>query len=246
MSTSSIPQDFEALFDLTSNSLVDSLDVSLSGMYDTQQYKIPGFSAVNGGTVSPKDLLMDATTAPPSASFTDMSTPSFESSGYFSHDTSPLFTDADLGPGHEEWESLFPPEPLPLAKPEEPQPSAPVAPAASTTSGPSAAAPSASPKVSQAPSSTGSPRSGRSTTRPSSFGGVRSRHRDKPLPPIVYDVNDPVAVKRARNTEAARKSRARKLELQEAMERRIAELEKLLEESQQREQYWKSIAEAKP
>ena len=99
--------------------------------------------------------------------------------------------------------------------------------------------------VASASSPGASPRSGRSG-RHSSVSGVKARNRDKPLPPIVYDASDPVAVKRARNTEAARKSRARKLELQESMERRIAELEKQLEEARQSEQYWKSIAQAKP
>ncbi|EEP80982.1 cross-pathway control protein A [Uncinocarpus reesii 1704] len=89
-----------------------------------------------------------------------------------------------------------------------------------------------------------SPRNGRSTTRPSSISGVKPRNRDKPLPPIVYDSADPVAAKRARNTEAARKSRARKVEVQEQMERRIAELEKELQKSRQSEAYWRSIAEA--
>lgn len=203
-------------------------------MYDTQQFaKSQTFVS---GTVSPKDLQVD--TAPPSTAFTDLSTPSFESSGYFSNDASPLFADADLGSGHEDWESLFPSDSaaLPEVKPAAPAPAPAPAPAMT---------PQASPMVASASSPGASPRSGRSG-RHSSVSGVKARNRDKPLPPIVYDASDPVAVKRARNTEAARKSRARKLELQESMERRIAELEKQLEEARQSEQYWKSIAQAKP
>ena len=57
------------------------------------------------GTISPKDLMMDSS-VPPSGTFTDLSTPSFESPGNFSQNTSPMFTDMDLA-GHEEWPSLF-------------------------------------------------------------------------------------------------------------------------------------------
>ena len=52
-------------------------------------------------------------------------------------------------------------------------------------------------------------------------------------------------MKRARNTEAARKSRARKLQRTDDLEGRIAELEKSLEESREREQYWKALAQSK-
>lgn len=198
---------------------------------------------VPSGTISPKDLLMDAS-APPSTSFTDLSTPSFESPGYFSQDTSPMFaTDMELGPGHEEWDSLFPPQdglsiPFDAAALEVTEAAPAPAPAAAE---PKVETPCASPMVrnsSRAPS----PGSTRSGTKHSTVAGVNARQR-KPLPPIKYDSGDPVALKRARNTEAARKSRARKLERQEEMERRIAELEKSLEEAQQREQYWKALAE---
>jgi hypothetical protein len=206
--------------------------------------KLVNFTSINDGTtqlpvtVSPKDLMMDSAPAPPSTSFTEMSTPSFGSSGYFSHDTSPLFADAELGPGQEDWESLFP------ADGNSPAPRLDLAPA--TPAAP-LLAPSASPMIANDSSAGESPRSGRNAVRHSSVCGVNAkpRNRDKPLPPITYDTSDPVAVKRARNTEAARKSRARKVELQELQERRIAELEQSLAESRQREAYWKSIAEAK-
>jgi hypothetical protein len=64
---------------------------------------------------------------------------------------------------------------------------------------------------------------------------VNARKRDKPLPPIVVDESDAVALKRARNTAAARKSRAKKVNEREDMEGRIAELEAEVER-------WKSIA----
>ncbi|KKK24042.1 hypothetical protein ARAM_004322 [Aspergillus rambellii] len=187
--------------------------------------------AVPSGTISPKDLMMDAS-APPSTSFTELSTPSFESPGYFSQDTSPMFgTDMDLAPGHEEWDSLFPTHDG-LSMPFDP---AALEIAASITQSEidtADASPSASPNVS------------RGSAKPSTVAGVNARHR-RPLPPIKFDSLDPVAAKRARNTEAARKSRARKLERQGEMERRIAELEKALEESEQREEYWKSLAQSR-
>lgn len=192
------------------------------------------------GTISPKDLLMDAS-APPSTSFTDLSTPSFESPGYFSQDTSPLFaTDMELAPGHEEWDSLFPTQDTFSAMPFD---STALDAATAAASKPQEEeVPMPSPKA-RSPSCAPSPTSSRASIKPSTVAGVNARQR-KPLPPIKFDSCDPVAMKRARNTEAARKSRARKLERQDDMERRIAQLEKSLEESQQREQYWKALAEA--
>jgi len=70
----------------------------------------------------------------------------------------------------------------------------------------------------------------------SSVSGVNSRKRDKPLPPIVVeDPNDTIAMKRARNTLAARKSRQKKMEKVEELEGRIAELE-------QERDHWKDLA----
>jgi hypothetical protein len=230
------------IWDLSTSTFVEDLETTADlAMFSPPQYAQAGFTTVNEqvsihppGTVSPKDLMADPGSAPPSTSFTDMSTPSFESPGYFSHNTSPLFADSDLA--HEDWPPLFPVggDNFPFVNGDD----AHVAPA------PSKPAPSQSPLV-QTDSSSGSPRSGRPSARHSSISGVKSRNREKPLPPIRYDVDDPIAVKRARNTEAARKSRARKVELQGQMEHRIAELEKSLEESRQREQYWKTIAEAR-
>lgn len=216
----------------------------------SQQFMNSGLGAVTdplagppAGTVSPKDLVMDAS-APPSTSFTDLSTPSFDSPGYFSQETSPMFPgDNELAPGHEEWESLFPVNDGFSSTNLDDL-------SAAVSAPPKTVPPPPSPMVRAASSpgqSTGTSRNGSSTstTKHSSISGVGSHRRTKPLPPIKYDPDDPVAVKRARNTEAARKSRARKLERQEEMERRIVELEKLLEESQRREQYWKAVAQSR-
>ncbi|GFF27467.1 cross-pathway control protein A [Aspergillus udagawae] len=249
MSTPNIAQDMSDFFGLPSNDFGDDFELSTEPTM-LSPHQIPtGLMAAKdsvagapSGTISPKDLFMDAS-APPSTSFTDLSTPSFESPGYFSQDTSPMFpTDLELGPGSEEWGPLFPAQDdfstafdsaaldvaLALSQPE-PKPakeiSVPPSPAVRN---------SASPAPSPAPSKSG--------VKHSTVAGVNARQR-KPLPPIKIDTSDPVALKRARNTEAARKSRARKLERQDEMERRIRELEKSLEEAQQREQYWKALAQ---
>jgi general control protein GCN4 len=74
--------------------------------------------------------------------------------------------------------------------------------------------------------------------RPSIVAGVAAGRRDKPLPPIVVDdPNDIVAMKRAKNTLAARKSRQRKVMKLEELE---AEVRKLTEERD----YWKKLAQA--
>ena len=186
------------------------------------------------GTVSPNDLMLDAS-VPPSATFTDLSTPPFDSPGYTSYDPSPMFSDLDLASGGEQWDSLFPANDpfssgldsttLDLA----------------TNVTQSKNVPSASPVI----RSTASPPDSPALVNPATRGSISrvSARQKKPLPVIKYDSSDPVASKRARNTEAARKSRARKLERQEVMERRIAELEKMLEDTRRREQYWKGIAE---
>ncbi|EFR01603.1 cross-pathway control protein A [Nannizzia gypsea CBS 118893] len=199
-------------------------------------------------TVSPQELLLDSS-CPPSTSMTDLSTPSFESPGTFSHETSPLFSTADdLAADHDGWESLFPGDPLtaleeatkvPAPIPTQPtvQPTLPQDTASATAS--------SSPAVRSRSFPTPSPRtsSRSSSNRPSSVSGVTKRTREKhPLPPIEVDPSDPVAVKRAKNTEAARKSRQRKVELQEALERRIEELEAELEQAKQEAEHWKGVA----
>ncbi|CAR27900.1 hypothetical protein ZYGR_0N03870 [Zygosaccharomyces rouxii] len=50
------------------------------------------------------------------------------------------------------------------------------------------------------------------------------KNRNAPLTPVLCESDDPVAMKRARNTEAARRSRARKLERMSQLEERVEEL----------------------
>ncbi|CCH57898.1 hypothetical protein TBLA_0A00980 [Henningerozyma blattae CBS 6284] len=50
------------------------------------------------------------------------------------------------------------------------------------------------------------------------------KQRQAPLKPVVAESNDPVAMKRARNTEAARRSRARKLQRMNQLEDKVEDL----------------------
>ncbi|KAK6435488.1 Transcriptional regulatory protein sin3 [Oleoguttula sp. CCFEE 5521] len=66
--------------------------------------------------------------------------------------------------------------------------------------------------------------------RPSIVAGPTVKKRNKPLPPIVVDESDSVALARARNTAAARKSRAKKAEQRDVLEGRVADREVALPE----------------
>jgi hypothetical protein len=69
--------------------------------------------------------------------------------------------------------------------------------------------------------------------------GVSARKRNQPLPPIlVEDLTDTVALKRARNTLAARKSRQKKMERFDELENEIAKLK-------EERDHWKSLALAR-
>jgi hypothetical protein len=180
------------------------------------------------GTISPRDLMMD-TSVPPSGTFTDLSTPSFESPGNFSQNTSPMFTDMDMV-NHDEWPSLFDTtsdmgaldfanlDTLDVAAAFQSEPKKPALQVNTTTS---------SPLKRSASSMASSPVPASGTTKHSSIAGVNARAR-KSLSPVDFDPSDPVAAKRARNTEAARKSRAKKMERQAVSERRIDELKDII------------------
>jgi len=178
--------------------------------------------AVPPGTISPKDLMFEHL-VPPSGAFTDMSTPPFDSPGTFSQNPSPLFTDVDVDVAAE-WPPLFDDSigmginsfdtrlgfsGLADPKKEEfPKPALPVSPAPKRVA------------------SKASPVSATGATKHSTVSGV-SRAR-KELTPVEFDSADPVAAKRARNTEAARKSRLRKLERQSAADAEIRSLKEQL------------------
>lgn len=188
-------------------------------------------SITNIGTVSPHDLLISA---PNSTAFTNLTSPSFsnESPEFTdSFDVSPNFGNSDFDTSNDSWFPLFPqdnamvPDQFPAVddspalRPEELE-------VVETTKSPPPRRKSASV----------SPTAGSGHGRHSSVSGVNSRRRDKPLPPIIVDnPADNVAMKRARNTLAARKSRERKAQRLEDLEEKIMKLE-------QERDHWKRIA----
>jgi len=184
-------------------------------------------SASNLGTVSPQDLLVQESfmSAPNSAALTALTSPSIynESPDFDGYDVSPNFEAADFGNPSDAWYPLFPQD----------------------SNGPEAANPEDSPNAGSDADSVGHA-SGNSRRKPSgsptsggrhaAVAGVNARKRDKPLPPIIIeDPNDVVAMKRARNTLAARKSRERKAQRFDELEDKIAKLEA-------ERDHWKKIA----
>lgn len=175
-------------------------------------------------TVSPKDIMVDS--APPSTTFTNLTTPgtSYIDSPYHldvSADTSPLFDSDNLASESNNWPSLFNDDFTDVSAPVHPR----VMDVAPNFSG-----------NNSSPGQSSSSRGGPNHGRHSSSSGVSSRRRDKPLPVItVDDPHDIVAVKRARNTLAARKSRQKRLEQSEQLMKQVEELEVQVE-------YWKQIA----
>ncbi|KAI3320250.1 hypothetical protein HD806DRAFT_547437 [Xylariaceae sp. AK1471] len=189
-------------------------------------------SSTNLGTVSPGELfLRDQFSAPNSTSFTNLTTPSTfgESPEFESYEVSPNFGDFDAG-STDHWFPLFPESTI------------------TDQVGASTKSPTQAPEELEITESDSLPRrkSGNSPPlsnnhgRHSSVSGVNSRRRDKPLPPIIVDdPNDSIAMKRARNTLAARKSRERKAQKLEELEEKIAKLE-------EERDHWKRIAMSRP
>ena len=181
----------------------------------------------NMGTVSPQDLLMNEPfmSAPNSTAFTNLTSPSiYNESPEFndSLDVSPSYDGSKLD-GSDTWFSLFPDA-------QQTQPAAPAvqqSPASQSEELDVVEKPSQRRKSSNASSPSG---------RHSSVSGVNARRRDKPLPPIIVeDPNDTTAMKRARNTLAARKSRERKAQRFEDLEEQIKKLEA-------ERDHWKQLA----
>ena len=218
--------------------LNDNLDYS-SLSFESINHPAPA-SGVQ--TVSPKDIMGDNLSAPPSATFTELTTPgtSYEHSPYGALDTSetsPLFSEADLDNDAQNWPSLF--ETTEVVDDFTPQPAS-HSTADSTVTATVKASPRTTthtaPKMSRNSSSPGSSSKG---GRHSFTSGVGAKRRDKPLPEIsVEDPSDITAVKRARNTLAARKSRQKRFERTEQLETKVQELEDEVE-------HWRAIALSK-
>jgi len=189
-------------------------------------------SSTNIGTVSPQDLLIQEPfmSAPNSAALTALTSPSvYNESPDFGDgfDVSPNFGSSELDiSGSDVWFPLFP-QGNGLAL---------------DTSKPDPASPEESEDaelVEQSRATSGRRKSGNSPPsggRHSSISGVNSRRRDKPLPPIIIeDPSDTTAMKRARNTLAARKSRERKAQ-------RLDELEETIAKLTAERDHWKKMA----
>lgn len=211
---------------------------NVNGSFEFDQFigASDGFTAINapttGVTVSPKDVFNNSNSVPPSTSFTNLTTPgsTLIETPDEDYETSPLFGD-NFGidnHGADNWYSLFPednaPAPFNMER---------------TTSASSAnqivVHPGGEGNRKRHSSVMASPAPFSPPVRHSTAAGVNARKRDKPLPPILVDENDQVALKRARNTAAARKSRAKKVQERDGMEERIADLEAQVE-------HWKSLA----
>lgn len=230
--------EINVAYDGTFGDLHASGDVALFGFDDSfgGDFELMGsggnsFTAINdgaanAGTISPKDLLNDS--VPPSTSFTNLTTPG---STYLDtpddYQTSPLFTDSMHN--DKAWFSLFPeqdteaPTPAPLME--------------RTSSNTIVVHPGGEGNARKRSSTfqTSPPTPFSPAVKHSDVAGVAARKRDKPLPPIVVDENDPVALKRARNTAAARKSRAKKVQERDGLEDQIAALKAEVE-------FWKQKA----
>ncbi|KAJ5221680.1 Cross-pathway control protein A [Penicillium citrinum] len=186
--THTIPLDPDAeLFGLPSTGLNTGMGSPLDlGQLPLGPEADSAFSPVAPtGTISPKDLMFDGS-VPPSGTFTDLSTPPYDSPATFSNVFDAHF---DVAAALAEAEKK--PEPM-------------------------------SPAPKRLSSAKASPIPATGTIKHSSVSGI-SRAR-KELSPVDFDPSDPVAAKRARNTEAARKSRAKKLERQANAERTISDL----------------------
>ncbi|KAF2172581.1 hypothetical protein M409DRAFT_17812 [Zasmidium cellare ATCC 36951] len=222
--------DINVAYDGTFGDLSAAGDTELftfDGKYDFELMPTGdnSFTAINdgaaAGTISPKDLLNDS--VPPSTSFTNLTTPGstlLETPD--DYQTSPLFTDSMTADNN--WFSLFPDESTTDHAMER------------TSSNPIMVHPGG--ESNRKRSSTNvSPRPFSPVVKHSTIAGVGARKRDKPLPPILVDEGDPVALKRARNTAAARKSRAKKVQERDELETQIADLQAEVE-------FWKQRAQA--
>ncbi|MCJ1380493.1 hypothetical protein MMC17_003598 [Xylographa soralifera] len=193
--------------------------------------------SIDSHTVSPQDLWLENPSAPPSSALTFLSTPQYsdmDASPDYSNDTSPLYAQDSTAGDFDFIGSRFNEDTQLMIAPLEDLPNVPPMTESHVVN---SIETMGAPPMSRNQSSPGQSSSHGSTTgRHASVAGVNSRKRDKPLPEIkIDDPNDTVAVKRARNTAAARKSRAKKMENMDKMAAEIRKLELEVER-------WKKIA----
>jgi general control protein GCN4 len=234
--------------DLNSNNSFDS-GASLMSNFNNGGFsldQVSAFTAINDPsvaagttrTVSPKDIFTDGFgSVPPSTAFTNLTSPDIDDSPFIngSFECSPMFDGEPMINDTSDWFSLFPEQ-------ETKAPDSVFAPAISM---PMDRTISSQSMERSGSSSTGSPlvldsysrRKSSVTNSPATNGISKSRRRKGPLPNITVDPSDKTALKRARNTLAARESRQRKFDHVSTLEQRNSDLEAEVEK-------WKSIAMA--
>ncbi|KAF3910311.1 hypothetical protein ABW21_db0207342 [Orbilia brochopaga] len=75
-----------------------------------------------------------------------------------------------------------------------------------------------------------------------SLNGVSRRKAAIDLPPVQFDPTNPVDIKRARNTMAARKSRARRVEKMEELSDAVEKLQAEAQQLKEEREYYKTLA----
>ncbi|KAI1520309.1 cross-pathway control protein 1 [Pyrenophora tritici-repentis] len=232
--------------DLNSNNSFDS-GASLMSNFNNGAYSMdhasaftaindPSVAAASSRTVSPKDIFSDGFgSAPPSTAFTNLTSPDIGDSPFIQDpfECSPMFNGDAVISDTSDWFSLFPEQETKVADTV-------YAPAISMSMERTVSSQSMERSGS---SSIGSPlvldahsrRKSSVTNSPATNGISKSRRRKGPLPNITVDPSDKIALKRARNTLAARESRQRKFDHVSTLEQRNSELEAEVEK-------WKSIA----
>jgi hypothetical protein len=209
-----------------------------------------------GTTVAPSQLFIGpfGDAAPGSSTFTNLTSPSvYGNSPLDAFDVSPMLAGNELDGTEPMWPSLFEGFQFQSAYATVPDATAVPEAAASYETSPTdessvveseEAVATTVAKTSAAHRRKSSNSPATAVPRPSATSGVKPRARDRPLKPIVIsDPGDPVQLKRARNTLAARKSRALKAENVKTMEGRIEQLEKEKREVTEERDYWRKLAE---
>lgn len=227
--------DYPASPDLSPDSFpYGSADFDLNSeltKFESFNHPAPAYDSVQ--TISPKDIMVDTLSAPPSTTYTNLTTPgtSYIDSPLFiatSTDTSPLFGHENLGADADNWAPLFNDDNNQHVAPDVSYDEIEDSPTSNAYVAPMMSRHDSSPGQSSSRSS--------HQGRHSFASGVNPRRRDKPLPAItIDDPHDTVAIKRARNTMAARKSRQKRVERNEELEQKVRELEIKVD-------YWKQIA----
>jgi hypothetical protein len=236
------------------NSFDLNMGAGLGPAYGGEQpidYSMSAFTSVNTNaatvgtprTVSPRDIFQDPLgSAPPSAAFTNLTSPDINSPFLTDElDSSPLFRTDDATA----WYSLFPEN---LDSNGNPAPVALAAPTGLIKTGHPMQR-SGSNNSNDLSSSSASPIildqsiRRKSSVNDSPSGGVsKQRRRKGPLPPIAVDPQDKAAVKRARNTLAARDSPQRKFDHINKLEGENSELRGRIVELVADVEKWKAIA----